>query len=266
MDTVCYTVAKIANPKTGWGRVDESFNALETISELDGPTWFQLGDKDIGLHLIRTMFINEGMSLSKVTKLICEKLDIRCDIYPMTDDFVQTQVDTLEYGVIPFQEYFVKYQYQPSVKRFTFDKSDAAKPAPGIIKRIEEADIIIICPSNPWVSIGPILAIKEIYKAIKKKKVIAVSPLIEGSAVKGPTAKIYRELGITPSTIAIANHYKELLSGLVIDNLDRNEAQEIKRLGVNPYITNIMMPDIIERVRLAREILKFSDDARTGIL
>ena len=212
LDTVCYTIAKIANPKTGWGRVDESYNALEIISKLNGPTWFQLGDKDIGLHLFRTMFINAGQPLSEVTKLICEKLDISCNIFPMTDDFVQTQVDTREYGVIPFQEYFVKHQYQPSVKKFIFKRSDDAKPVPGLIGRIDEADIVIICPSNPWVSIGPILSIKEINNAIKKKKVIAVSPLIKGSAVKGPTAKIYCELGIKPTTIAIANHYKELLS------------------------------------------------------
>ena len=266
LDTVCYTIAKIANPKTGWGRVDESFNALKTISELDGPTWFQLGDKDIGLHLFRTMLINEGLSLSEVTKLVCNKLDIGCEIFPMTDDFVQTQVETREYGLITFQEYFVKYQYQPFVEKFIFNRSDTAKPAPGMIQKIEEADIVIICPSNPWVSIGPILSIKEIYDALKKKKVMAVSPLIQGTAVKGPTAKIYHELGINPTTIAIAKHYKELLSGLVIDNLDVSESQEIKKLGIHPFIANIMMPDISERVRLAQEVLKFSEVIRKGIL
>jgi LPPG:FO 2-phospho-L-lactate transferase len=225
LDTVCYTLAGIANPETGWGRVNESWNAIENVSKLGGLDWFKLGDKDLGTHLERTRRLKGGFSLSQITKDFCKAWGIEHTILPMSDRPVRTFVETDE-GELAFQEYFVHRRCEPRVKGFWFDGADKAESARGVREAIQSADAIVICPSNPWVSIDPILRVLALTPTPlpvgegqrgEGKKVVAVSPIIGGEAVKGPAAKMYRELGIEPSAFAVASHYRGLVTDFVLD-------------------------------------------------
>jgi LPPG:FO 2-phospho-L-lactate transferase len=249
LDTVCYTLAGLANPETGWGRVNESWNTITNIEKLGGPNWFRLGDQDIATHLERTRRLKEGQSLSQIAKDFCKAWGIKHTVLPMTDSPVRTIVDTDE-GELAFQEYFVHKRCEPRVKGFRFDGVEVAEPAIGAKEAIESADAIVICPSNPWVSIDPIL------KVIKKinKPVIAVSPIIGGKAVKGPAAKMYAELGIEPSALAVAEHYRGLLSGFVLDSVDSELSILI---SVKTLVTDTLMKDLADRTRLAMDVLHF---------
>ena len=262
LDTVCYTLAGLANPLTGWGRVDETWNAAKNIAKLGGQTWFQLGDRDLGTHLLRTSRLQKGDSLSAITRDFCHAWGVEHRILPMTDDPMPTIVNTVEVGELPFQEYFVHQRCEPTVKGFRFEGAESARPAEGVDKAIDDADAVVICPSNPWVSIDPILvAIKlkstrKIGSISKKKPIVAVSPIIGGKAVKGPAAKMYRELGIAPSALAVAKHYGELLDGFVLDQVDAGLESEIKKMGVETHICNTLMNDAKGRRRVAKDVLK----------
>jgi LPPG:FO 2-phospho-L-lactate transferase len=249
LDTVCYTLAGLANPETGWGRVNESWNTISNIEKLGGPNWFRLGDQDIATHLERTRRMKEGQSLSRITKDFCAAWGIKSTVLPMTDSPVRTIVNTDE-GELAFQEYFVHRHCEPRVKGFRFDGVDSAKPVICAREAIESAEAIIICPSNPWVSVDPIL------RVIKKinKPVIAVSPIIGGQTVKGPAAKMYTELGIEPSALAVAEHYKNLLSGFVLDNVDKKLSDKIQS---KTLVTNTLMNNHADRAKLATDVLNF---------
>jgi LPPG:FO 2-phospho-L-lactate transferase len=249
LDTVCYTLGGLANPETGWGRVNESWNTIANIEKLGGPAWFRLGDQDIATHLERTRRMKEGQSLSQITKDFCAAWGIKHTVLPMTDSPVRTIVDTDE-GELAFQEYFVHRHCEPRVKGFRFDGVQVAEPAIGAREAIESAEAIVICPSNPWVSVDPIL------RVIKKinKPVVAVSPIIGGQTVKGPAAKMYMEFGIEPSALAVAEHYKNLLSGFVMDNVDRQLSDKIK---TRTLVTNTLMNNLTDRTRLAQDVLNF---------
>jgi len=223
LDTVCYTLAGLANPETGWGRVNETWNTIANIEKLGGPNWFRLGDQDIATHLERTRRLKGGETLSQITKDFCKAWGIQPTILPMTDAPVRTIVDSDE-GELAFQEYFVHRQCGPKVKGFRFDGVEAAEPAFGVREAVESADAIVICPSNPWVSVDPILRVIP----LPKKKIVAVSPIIGGKTVKGPAAKMYAELGIEPSALAVAEHYRDLLSGFVLDNVDAHLSDKIR--------------------------------------
>ena len=250
LDTVCYTLAGLANPETGWGRVNETWNTIANIEKLGGPNWFRLGDQDIATHLERTRRMKAGQSLSEVTKGFCSAWGIKHTILPMTDSPVRTMVHTDE-GELAFQEYFVHRHCEPRVKGFRFDGVNSAEPAPGACEAIDSAGAIIICPSNPWVSVDPIL------RVIQKinKPVIAVSPIIGGKTVKGPAAKMYSELGIEPSALAVAEHYGNLLSGFVLDTVD---GQLSDRIAAGTLITNTLMNNSTDRARLATDVLNFA--------
>ena len=266
LDTVCYTLAGLANPVTGWGRSGETWSVLESMAELGGPTWFRLGDRDLGTHLERTRLLRSGYQLSGITKCFCKAWGINVRILPMSDDIISTRVNTDE-GDLPFQEYFVHRQCQPRVKGFRFEGIERAKPTPGILEAIQESDLRIICPSNPWVSIDPILKVPGIKSALTspsgvKKPILAISPIIRGEAIKGPAAKMYSELGIPPSAVSVARHYGsrqrgELLSGLVIDILDQDLQNSISDLDISSKVTNTMMKTPKDRLRLATEVLEF---------
>lgn len=258
LDTVCYTLAGRSNPNTGWGRSGETWAALETLSELGGPSWFQLGDHDLGLHLERTRRLRSGESLSQVTAQVCQAWEITSRVLPVTDDPMPTAVLTREQGELPFQEYFVHQECRPQVTGFKFQRSEQARPAPGVLAGLAEADLVVICPSNPWVSIGPILAVPGIRLALRGKPVLAVTPIIAGQAVKGPAAKMYTELGITPSARAVAAHYGELLAGFVIDLQDEEQASAIRQTGQAVLVTDTLMKNQTDRQRLAQEVLQFS--------
>ena len=249
LDTVCYTLAGLANPETGWGRVNETWNTIANIEKLGGPNWFRLGDQDFGTHIERTRRLKEGQTLTQVTKDFCAAWGIKHTVLPMTDSPVRTMVDTDE-GELAFQEYFVHRQCKPRVKGFRFDGVEVAGPAIGAREALEAADAIVICPSNPWVSVDPIL------RVIQKinKPVIAVSPIIGGKTVKGPAAKMYEELGIEPSALAVAKHYRTLLSGFVLDTVDAHLSEEI---NTKTLVTDTLMNNLTDRARLATDVLNF---------
>ncbi len=259
LDTVCYTLAGLANEQTGWGISGDSFNALIQIQAFGGEDWFAIGDKDIGTHLFRTSELKKGTPLSEITARISKGLKIPARVIPMTDDIVQTKIGDQEGNWFDFQEYFVHQLCQPRVKEFRFAGIDKARPAPGVLDALEEADLVIICPSNPWVSIDPILHVKQISDLIADKFVLAVSPLIGGVAVKGPLTKMYDELGIKPSSLAIAEHYQKILKGLVIDESDSRETGAIEAFGIITKATDIFMKDAGDRKRLAMEVLEFGE-------
>ncbi|MEN9564009.1 MAG: hypothetical protein RIR73_2253 [Chloroflexota bacterium] len=252
VDTVCYTLAGLANPETGWGRAGETWNTIANIEKLGGPTWFRLGDSDIATHLERTRRLKEGKPLSEITKEFCKAWGIEATVLPMTDSPVRTMVDSDE-GELAFQEYFVHRQCQPKVKGFRFDGVEVAEPAPGVREALESADAVLFCPSNPWVSIDPILRVVGKIQ----KPIFAVSPIIGGKAVKGPAAKMYAELGIEPSAVAVAKHYRTILTGFVLDTMDLESESQIKDLSVKTLVTDTLMNQVTDRLRLANDVLHF---------
>ncbi len=259
LDTVCYNLAELENPATGWGRDQESWETLSGIQDLGGQDWFRLGDKDLATHLERTRRLEEGQPLSQITNDFCHAWGIRAKVLPMSDDRIPTLVET-DQGVLSFQEYFVKLGCEPPVKGFRFHEVDQSRPAPGVLESIQAADLVVICPSNPWVSIDPILEVPGIRSALDKKTVLAVSPIIGGKAVKGPAGKMYREMDIKPSALAVAAHYGDLLDGFVIDEQDRDLEEEIISKGNGTlalYSTDIWMKTRTDRLRVAEQILKF---------
>jgi LPPG:FO 2-phospho-L-lactate transferase len=255
LDTVCYTLAGLANPDTGWGRENETWNTITNIEKLGGPNWFRLGDQDIATHLERTRRLKGGKLLSQVTKEFCEAWGVKQTVLPMTDSPVRTIVNTDE-GELAFQEYFVHRHCEPRVKGFRFDGVEVAEPVIGVREAIASAEAIVICPSNPWVSIDPILRIlKEI-----NKPVVAVSPIIGGKTVKGPAAKMYAELGIEPSALAVAEHYRNLLTGFVLDSKD---GQLSDKFEGKILVTDTLMNSPADRARLAMDVLQFIGSLKT---
>jgi LPPG:FO 2-phospho-L-lactate transferase len=257
LDTVCYTLAGLANPATGWGRLDETWNAMESLAALEGPTWFRLGDRDLGLHLERTRRLRAGEPLSQITRHFCQRWGLSLTVLPMSDDALPTWVYTDE-GELPFQEYFVHRQCQPLVKGFRFDGTEQAVPAPGVLDSLDAANVVVICPSNPWVSIDPILAVPGICEAVTAKFTLAVSPIIGGAAVKGPAAKMYAEMGIEPSAASVAHHYGSILSAFVMDQVDAGLAGHLQAQGLPVLSTNTWMKTTDDRQRLAKEVLEFA--------
>ncbi len=265
LDTVCYTLGGLANSETGWGRAGETWNTIANVERLGGPAWFRLGDQDIATHLERTRRLKEGQSLSQITRDLCKAWGIRHTILPMYDSPVRTMVDSDE-GELAFQEYFVHRQCAPKVKGFRFDGVEVAEPVVGAKEAIAEADAIIICPSNPWVSIDPILQVISLTPSPfslrergwgEGKPVVAVSPIIGGKAVKGPAAKMYSELGIEPSALAVANHYRNILTGFVLDNADLSMENDVKKLNIKTLTTDTLMNNLTDRTRLAKGVLHF---------
>lgn len=252
LDTVCYTLAGLANPETGWGRVDESWKVIENASKLGGPNWFRLGDQDLGTHLERTRRLKAGEPLSSITKDFCKAWGVQHTVLPMSDQLVRTMVATVE-GELAFQDYFVRRRCEPEVKGFRFDGVDSAEAAPGAVEALASADAVVICPSNPWVSIDPILQLVS----IQGKPVYAVSPIIGGETVKGPAAKMYRELGIEPSALAVANHYRNLASGFILDVVDSQLIESVRGLNMRALVTYTVMKSHEDRRRLAVEVLNF---------
>jgi LPPG:FO 2-phospho-L-lactate transferase len=260
LDTVCYTLAGLANPTTGWGLRDETWNVIGAVERLGGPTWFNLGDRDLGTDLERTRRLHAGERLSQVTREFCQAWGIRSRVLPMTDQPVATIVRTQDSGDLTFQEYFVHRRCEPAVSGFYFSGIEAARPAEGVIDAIQAADVVVLCPSNPWVSIDPILSIPGIQESISQKIIVAVSPIIGGKAVKGPAAKMFSELGIEPTALAVAQHYRQWLSGFVIDRIDHPQIEEISRWGIMMLETDTLMTTAADRCRLAEEVLNFCED------
>jgi LPPG:FO 2-phospho-L-lactate transferase len=252
LDTVCYTLAGFANPQTGWGLSGDTFRVLEQIQQMGGPAWFHVGDQDLATHIERTRRLKDGQTLSQITRDFCRSWNVKHSIIPMTDHSVRTIVITEGNGELPFQEYFVLLDCQPVVKGFRFDGIEHALASPGVLAAIENSDCIIICPSNPWVSIDPILALPGVRSLVKSKPVIAVSPIINGHTLKGPAAKMFSEMGIHPSAGAVAHHYREILSGFVMDDSDLDKPGDLK---IPLIATQTVMKTSADRRRLAEDVL-----------
>ncbi len=256
LDTVCYTLAGMANPETGWGRSGETWHAMESVEALGGPAWFRLGDRDLGTHLERTRRLRSGASLTEVVAHFCRSWGVRPRVLPMSDDPIATVIST-DQGDLDFQKYFVELRCEPQVRAIRFAGAERAQPAAGVLEAIADADLIVICPSNPWVSVDPILAVPGLKKALQEKTVLAVSPIIGGKAVKGPAAKIFTELGVEPSANAVTEHYDSLLAGIVIDTIDQEQSLAIEAMGVRALVTDIWMKTRADRKRLAGEVIAF---------
>jgi LPPG:FO 2-phospho-L-lactate transferase len=259
LDTVCYNLAGLEEPQTGWGRANESWETYQEVKYLGGPDWFRLGNKDLGTHLERTRRLKSGETLSQITADFCRIWGIIPVIIPMSDEPIPTIVQT-DRGALAFQDYFVKLGCEPQVTGFEYQGAEKAHPAPGIIEAINQADLVVICPSNPWVSIEPILAVPGIRRALENQVVMAVSPIIGGKAVKGPVSKMYRELGINPSAAAVAEHYGGLLTGFVMDQEDLDlvpEVEEISKGSFKVFTTGTWMRNRKDRVRVADHVLGF---------
>jgi LPPG:FO 2-phospho-L-lactate transferase len=256
IDTVTYTLAGLANRELGWGRQDETWSFMETTEALGGETWFRLGDRDVALHVERTRRLRRGETLSAVTAGIAERLGIRQRILPMSDDPVRTRLLTPD-GWLDFQEYFVHRRCEPVVSQLEFHGADAARPHPDFMAALADPKLqaVVICPSNPFISVEPILAIPGVRDAMARcaAPVIAVSPIIAGRAVKGPTAKMMTELGLDPSAGTVAQRYNDLLDGYVIDHADMSEVVSI---DARVMLAQTLMTTLEDREALARTVLE----------
>jgi LPPG:FO 2-phospho-L-lactate transferase len=258
LDTVMYTLAGIANPKTGWGREGETWTFMAALGQLGGAIWFRLGDADLATHIERTRRLAEGESLSAIADDFCRRLGVRAQLIPMCDEPVRTMVHT-EDGVVPFQRYFVQRRCVPKVSGFEFQGAGAARPAPALLAALESdrLEAVVICPSNPFISIDPILAVPGMRAAVAacRAPVVAVSPIIGSRAVKGPTAKMMAELGVPTSAKAVAEHYGGLLDGFVLDEVDAAEAAAV---DLPCLATLTLMASEDDKRALASEVLAFA--------
>ncbi len=257
LDTVTYTLGGLANPDTGWGVAGDTFECLGALQKLGQEPWFRIGDRDLATHVRRTVLLAEGRSLTEATSIITRALNIRPAILPMTDDRFRTLVNT-DAGVLEFQDYFVRRQWQPVITRIIFDGAESARTTPQVIDALAQADAIIFCPSNPFVSIEPILTLLPSPCLGEGAGVrVAVSPIVGGQALKGPAAKMFRELGIEPSAFAVAQRYQHIITHFVLDQLDRDQESAIQSLGLRTLVTDTWMKTIDDRARLAGEIIEF---------
>ena len=257
IDIIMYTLAGIVDEEKGWGIRGDTFHCLDMLKRYGHETWFNLGDKDFATHIYRTRLLRRGLSLSEATKRLCQELGLELKILPMTDDKFETKVVTVV-GTIDFQEYFVKRKAQDEVIDVIFEGAEKAAPAPGVVDSILSSDAIIVCPSNPIVSIGTILSVKGVKSALEETeaKVAAISPIVGGSPIKGPADKLMRGLGLEVSAYAVADLYRTFLDTFVIDQVDQAEKERIEGLGLNVVTTNTIMRDLKDKIQLARVTLR----------
>jgi LPPG:FO 2-phospho-L-lactate transferase len=257
IDTVVYTLAGIANPETGWGVAGETWSFMDALGALGGETWFRLGDRDLATHVERTRLLADGTPLSAVTTRLARQLGVAVAIVPASDDPVRTFVATDE-GELEFQHYFVRRHCAPRVSSLSYRNAETARPAPVGGRPWTEMEIagVIICPSNPYLSIAPILAMPATRAWLKDRRfpAAAVSPIVAGKALKGPAAKIMAELGAEPSALAVARFYAGLVDFFIIDRTDAALADEIRAVGMEPVVMDSVMTSVADRERLAREI------------
>jgi LPPG:FO 2-phospho-L-lactate transferase len=259
LDTITYTLAGKANPVTGWGLEGDTWNFMAQVSALAGEDWFQLGDRDLAVHVLRSQLLRRGESLTHVTRKIAAQLGVKAAVLPMSDAPVRTRVETAS-GLLDFQDYFVRGRCEIPITGLRFDGAARADPTEPVVHALDNARMVIFCPSNPFVSIDPILAIAGIHDRLKKTRVprVAVSPIIGGKAVKGPAAKMMAELGYQVSSLTVAKKYRGLIDGMVIDLADADLAGEIEALGMTVKTTRTLMLDPEDSAALAVETMKFA--------
>ena len=261
VDTVMYTLSGLANPETGWGRAGETWNFMDSLRTLGGEDWFQLGDKDLATHVERARQLDAGLPLSAITESLCKKVGINHTVTPMTDDRVRTMIETTD-DVLAFQHYFVRDKCAPVVTGFDIQGASCAQPAPAFLAALKNPSLaaIVLCPSNPFVSIDPILKLSGVRDLLDQTSVpiIAVSPIVGGKAIKGPAAKMMSELGIDVTSRSIAEHYASFLSAIVIDTQDAVEEDSLRTVVPHVLVTNTVMKSLEDKVRLAADVLAFS--------
>jgi LPPG:FO 2-phospho-L-lactate transferase len=257
LDTVTYTLAGLADPRRGWGIHGDTFRCLESLGKLGSDTWFQLGDRDLATHLYRTERLRQGANLTDVTREIAAALEVRSPIVPMSADRVLTRICTPS-GELEFQTYFVKRRARDTVVSIRFEGASMAKPARGVIEAIAEAEAIILCPSNPFISIGPILSVPGIREALRRKRehVIGISPIVGGRALKGPAARMMKSMRLHASPVEVAKLYSDFMGVFVLDEVDRKHAAKIAALGIRPVVANTIMAGQRERKGLARVVAR----------
>jgi LPPG:FO 2-phospho-L-lactate transferase len=264
LDTLMYTLAGLDNAVLGWGRRDETWSFMETLSQLGGVDWFRLGDRDLAVHVERTRRLRAGENLSAITADFCQRLDVRPRLLPMSDDAVRTRV-LIDEGWIDFQEYFVHRQCRPVVRELVFEGAATARAHPDFLAALENKRLraVVICPSNPFISVDPILALPNGRAALAacRAPIVAVSPIIGGKAVKGPTAKIMAEFGLAPSAAEVVRHYDDLLDGFVVEHAD---AADTAGFGVRVTAAQTLMRTLADREALARAVLDFADEIGRG--
>jgi LPPG:FO 2-phospho-L-lactate transferase len=262
IDSVTYALAGMDNKTTGWGVAGETWTVAEQLRAIGGVAWFQLGDKDLATHLFRTQRLNEGATLSEVTGELARARGVRTRIVPMSDDAVRTQVTLAappegEPATVPFQDYFVRLSHDVAVSAIDFAGAEQAVPAPGVLDSIAAAQTVVCCPSNPLVSIGPILSVPGILPALRARRddVVAVSPIVAGAALRGPADRLLRELGHDPSALGVARLYAEWAGTLIIDEADEALAPEVEALGVRCVVAPTVMSDAAASAALAKVVL-----------
>jgi LPPG:FO 2-phospho-L-lactate transferase len=269
LDSIMYTLAGLANPDTGWGRAEETWQFLKTLAELGGDSWFRLGDKDLAVHVLRTHLRASGASLSEATARLCRALHVDAQLVPMSDEPVRTFVLTTE-GELSFQDYFVRKRCEPRVTGFRYEGAARAKPSAAVLDALRAPTLagVIVCPSNPFVSIGPILAVPGMEEALRARRVpvVAVSPIVGGAAVKGPAAKMMMELRLPATALEVARGYatRGIVDGFIFDSVDAHVSDEVSRLGLRARSTKTVMHSLDDRVDLAREAIDFALTMREG--
>jgi LPPG:FO 2-phospho-L-lactate transferase len=264
LDIVTYTLAGVVNPKTGWGFHKDTFALLERLAVYGCPDWFHLGDRDLATHIYRTEQLRKGATLSQVAESIRCALDVRAKILPMSDHPVRTMIGTQQ-GWINFQEYLVKRRARPVVRRIKFAGSRHARPAPGLLQALRAADGIVICPSNPLISIGPILAVPGIREALRARRdaVLAVCPIVGGKSLKGPSDRMMKQMGLEASALGVARLYRNICGTLMIDRADAAQTAAIAALGIRVVCDSTIMRTLAGKMRLARRVLAcFSNRAK----
>jgi LPPG:FO 2-phospho-L-lactate transferase len=259
VDIVMYTLAGSVDPEKGWGYANDSFAFLSTLANVyKQPSWFSLGDRDIATHVLRTNYLKQGMRLSEVTRELCQLIELDdVTLIPMTDDSIATYVRISDGSLIHFEEFFVKLGCEEGIKEIQYTGAERAAPAKGVVESIAEADLVVVCPSNPIASIGPILSIKKISRALLNAKcpVVAVSPLVGGEAIKGPTVAFMKALGLEPTALGVAKHYHDFLSHYILDKVDEDLESEIQKLGLETIVTNTIMQTFDDKKDLAKSVL-----------
>ena len=261
LDTVMYTLGGVANPALGWGRADETWTFMSALAELGGDTWFRLGDRDLAVHVMRTELKRSGMPLSLITQRLMASFGIAHPVLPMSDSPVRTRVRTADGRELAFQDYFVRLRCRPRVTGFRFAGSRAARIPPALRRLLRSPiEAVVICPSNPYVSIAPILSIPELRRWLAGRTfpVVAVSPIVGGAAVKGPAAKMMRELGTPATALGVARHYGDSVDGWVIDREDAGLQRAIERAGARVIVTDTIMTRRSKSIALAQRVIAFA--------
>ena len=256
LDTVTYALAGALDVTRGWGRTDETFHCLDAMAALGGDSWFNLGDRDLATHLVRTRALRAGAALSEITAEIARRLGAASRILPMSDEPVRTRIETPD-GWLDFQEYFVREKAQPAVRGVAYVGAERARPAPGVVESIRDADLVLVCPSNPVTSVGPILAVPGIVDALAstRARVVGVSPIVGGAPVSGPAAALMQARGLDVSPAGVVSAYAPWLATLVIDTCDRDSARLVEAAGARAVVAETLMTDRAAEIALARAVV-----------